>query len=67
VDLFSPEPIKEEAELVNLKLLNSDNIQCKILKKVRLPYCKVAIDITLSAVFVKQIFINQMNGYIRII
>jgi hypothetical protein len=62
VDLFSPEPIKEEVEMVNLKLLHSDNIQFKNVRKVRLPYCKIAIDITLSAMQIKQIFMNEMKG-----
>jgi hypothetical protein len=61
IDLFAHEPIKDEAELANLKLLANDNIPCKSVTRVKLPYCRVAIDITLSAIQIKQIFINELN------
>ena len=43
----------------NIKLINSDNIQFN--RKTNLPLCRLAVDITLSAIQIKQIFLHEMN------
>ncbi len=48
-----------------IKLINNDNIQFN--RKTNLPLCRLAVDITLSAIQIKQIFLHEMNKYIILI